>query len=441
VLVETVISWAVVGGIILFFLLPHIIKTRRNAKLAKEAQEKSAETLNERPHIKRPQIDTGLCIGCGTCVKKCPESGVLAVIGGKSNLVNIDGCVGHGICESSCPVGAITLGTGESDQALEIPLLDKTFQSSIPGIYIIGELRGLPLIRNAVNQATTAVRSIKPRPRNTHDNSTYDVIIVGAGPAGLTAALAATEKGLRYLLIDEHGVGGTIRLYPENKLTLTTPVVLPLFGKLSQHEYKKEDLVALWETLHERYSLKTLLLHRLDNILQKDHVFTVEVAPIKDLEKNQIFHAQNIVLALGRRGSPIRLEIPGEDLSKVVYTISDARTYAQQNVLVVGGNDTAIETAVELAQQEGTTVTLSHKEDSFTSIRKRSSVLLNKMVKTGRINVLYNSTVTEIRDKDVCLKLTEETTLIPNDFVFICLGRNSPVDWIRKLGIKFGAET
>lgn len=303
---ETIVTWLVVVGIILFFVLPYIRKTKRNAQLSMQTKERSKQLGADKPTVQHPQINLSLCIGCGTCVRKCPEGTVLGLVGGKSTIINGANCKGHGRCEASCPVGAISIGLGDTSKRTDIPFVDANQQTSIAGIYIAGELGGFALIRNAVNQGKAIVKQLKPSLPKTPD--LFDVIIIGGGPAGIAAALGAIENQLSYLLIDQQGIGGTVRQYPREKLVLTDLVELPLYGKLTRSEYAKEELIQLWETIHDKYKIHSLLSKTLFNVVrQDDGIFDVRVTDINDPKMISRYKAQNVILALGRRGNEIAL--------------------------------------------------------------------------------------------------------------------------------------
>jgi len=389
-----------------------------------------------------PQIDLNLCLGCGTCVRACPEHGVLAMAEGKARLVNASHCVGHGCCETACPVGALTVGLGDVSQRTDIPQLTEERETSIPGVFIAGELGGIGLIRHAVTQGTEIIQMIAQRLKTIEQRSEsgkpMDVLIVGSGPAGIAAVLRAHELGLSYTIIDQDDLGGTIRKYPRNKMTLTQPVDLPVYGRMKRTQYSKEELIELWEELFEKTGITVQSGIKFTGLEpREDGTLSAETS-------TGTFHCRNCILALGRRGTPRRLGVPGEESEKVLYQLTDAADYAGQNLLVVGGGDSAIEAALVLAVQPGNQVTLSYRRHAFFRIKPRNREGIESMRQTGKITVLFNSQVKEIESEQVLLTLNTEEgervgeQSIPASQVFIFAGGEPPYPLLKNIGVRFG---
>lgn len=341
---ELLLSWGIGLFIILLFLIPYIRSMKKKEARTKERLKETQSKRQDKALLQHPIINRSLCIGCGICVDSCPEGDVLGLIDGKATIIHGSHCVGHGKCAENCPVGAIEVGLGDISQREDIPQLSEHFETNIPGIYIIGELSGLALIKNAISHGVTAVNHIHASNPKT-DKSEFDVVIIGAGPAGLSAGLKAKELGLNYLILDQDKPGGTILQYPRRKLVLVQPVNLPLFGDLKKGEYEKEDLLAIWEKVIQEQKVRLLSGHKLTGITGKAGNFTVETS-------SGPASASRVILALGRRGTPRKLGIPGEELGKVMYKLMDAETYKNRKILVVGGGDSAIEAALGLAHQK-----------------------------------------------------------------------------------------
>jgi putative YpdA family bacillithiol system oxidoreductase len=368
------------------------------------------------------------CIGCGGCVDACPEQDVLGVFDGKAVLVHGSKCVGHGLCADACPVGAIVMMMAAPGRSADLPILNEHFETSVRNLFIVGELGGMGLIKNAITQGRKVVEYIASRPRTS--NGAYDVVVVGAGPAGLAAGLTAKANRLKYLLLEQGDAGGTILQYPRRKIVMTSPVELPLWGKLKLTETSKESLLELWQQVLTKTQLKVNTGEKALDIRTSEGHFLV-TTPAGE------YAAQHVVLALGRRGTPRKLGVPGEELGKVTYRLIDAETYRNCDVLVVGGGDSAVEAAVGLALHGTNRVTLSYRKPEFTRLKDRNAKHLEEYRKRGAVNVLLNSNVKEVREKEVQIETAEGIRVVPNDYVFIFAGGEMPFEFLKKTGIKF----
>jgi putative YpdA family bacillithiol system oxidoreductase len=379
-------------------------------------------------------IDKSQCIGCGACVAACPEGDVLGVVWGVAEVINGERCVGHGFCEKACPVGALKVGLGDVTTRPDIPLLSPVNETTVPGIFVAGELGGLSLIRNAISQGRMVVDEIARRVGAPTKSDMYDVVIVGAGPAGISAALTAIQHGLNYLVLDEREIGGTILQYPRRKLVMTQPVELPLYGWLKRDEYSKEYLMDTWRDISERFHLQVQPGHRVESVTRHNTHFDIHTAHAQ-------YSARYVVLAMGRRGTPRKLEVPGEEQTKVMYQLMDAQSYCGQHVLVVGGGDSAVEAAVGLAKQPGTTVTISYRKSAFLRVKKKNEIAVTRMLAEGKLTAVFDSQVKEIKSQSAVLHTGQGAREIPNDYVFILIGGIPPFDMLKQMGIAFGGET
>ena len=430
---ESLVIWFITFALIILIIIPYYIKFRKQQKQNEQRKREAVALGIDKPRAQFPFIDQANCIGCGSCVLACPEGDVLGVVFGKATVINGMRCVGHGLCEPACPVGAIEVGLGDIKSREDIPQVDESYESNVSGIFIVGELGGISLIRNAIEHGTKAVTKIAGKPERSKNPEVKDVVIIGAGPAGLTAALTAIQNNLNYLVLDQQEPGGTILQYPRQKLVMTQPVEIPLYGKLKKPEYSKEILLEMWLELIEKYSIQIRSHTRVERVNKQNGEFRV-------ISSNGEFRSKHVVLAMGRRGTPRKLDVPGEDLPKVANQLVDAQSYSHQNILVVGGGDSAIEAAVGLARQKGNKVTISYRKPRFFRIKKKNEDNLNEMVKQKKIKAMLESNVLEILEKSVRLQTTQDTVEIPNDYVFIFAGGIPPFQMLEEMGILFGGK-
>ena len=414
-------------------LLFHLHRRRRRETHAVAVLNQSLETGMTEPPSLHPVIDPALCCGAAACVSACPEQ-ALGIVNGKAQLVNPTICIGHGACAAACPVEAIKLVFGTERRGMEIPYVKPTFETNVPGIFIAGELGGMGLVRKAAEQGKQAIDTIAKN-RGTGDE--LDVVIIGAGPAGLSATLGAMEKQLRWVILEqEDSLGGTVYHYPRNKIVMTQPVVLPMVGKAKLGEISKESLLAFWQDIVDRVGMKIEFGQRVEKVTATERGFVVKT------ERGE-FRSRNVLMAIGRRGTPRKLGVPGEELPKIVYRLTDPGQYRGQYVLVVGGGDSAIEAAVAVAAEEGTSVTLSYRGEAFGRVKMKNRERLAEAEAMGRLRVVLGSKVSRIEAECAYLEYGE-TLKLDNDAVIVCAGGILPTPMLKEIGIrvetKFGTE-
>ena len=423
-------SIALYGAPLAVTLAVYLRRQRRIAAHLRQVQEDAVAAGMTEPASLHPLIDASKCLGCGACVKACPEQPhheVLGLIDGKAVLVGPTECIGHGACKAVCPFDAITLVFGTERRGLDIPVLKPNFESNVRGIYVAGELGGMGLIKNALAQGQQALEAIAKagatRP------GALDVLIVGAGPAGLAASLAAKKLGLAYQTIEQDSLGGAVFQYPRGKLVMTAPVELPIVGKVHFRNTSKETLLKFWTDACNNNGLNIRYQERVEAVEAKDGAFHVRAG-------SQQYVACAVLLAIGRRGTPRKLGVPGEELPKGVYRLIDPEQYRGSKVVVVGGGDSALEAAASVAELGDTSVILSYRGEAFQRAKQRNRQRVEEASSKGQLKVLLNSQIREIRPDEVLLKNAGQELKVSNDAVIVSAGGILPNDFLRSIGIE-----
>ena len=435
---ETVLSIVLYGFCAIVVVVPMVLYQRRLKKRETQAQASAerGKRHSSGPQSQHPHIDATYCIGCAACTMVCPEGDVLAMLGGKAVIVNGHKCIGHSLCAEVCPVGAITMVLASPSIGADTAYLTPEHETTIKNMFIVGELGGLALIKNAINQGRDCVDTIANRLSAMGPGRSvpgvYDVLIAGAGPGGISASLRSIEKRLNYLTVDEGEMGGTVAKYPRQKLVMTSPVEFPTYGKFKKTELSKEELLAFWNKVLQRTDFKFRKGEKVEDIKKcQDSIFAITTT------KGQ-HRAHAVILALGKGGSPRKLGVKGEDLPKVMYRLIEADHYINKKILVVGGGDSAVEAAMGLGHQIGNQVTLSYRKEAFSRLKERNVQRIEESVRQGKVKVIFNSAPVEFKGNSVVLQVSARTQEIPNDYVWVFAGGEPPTAFLKKIGVGFG---
>ncbi len=429
---------AVYAVVILFCVLIVFIYLRKQRRESNQVEEKIAKAKMEglyEPVSLHPVVDEGSCIKTGACITACPEHDILGIRNGKATTINASHCIGHGACFHACPTQAISLCIGTEKRGVELPHVNQNFETNVPGIFIAGELGGMGLIKNAVEQGRQAVDNIVKTLRKNH-HATYDLIIIGAGPAGISASLNAKKHHLKFLTLEQDTMGGTVYTFPRSKIVMTSAMDVPLHGKVKLSETSKTELLDFWTSVLHKNTIVIRQSTKVEAIVPEDDHFRVETL------SGEQFTTCAVLLSIGRRGTPRKLGIPGETMEKVAYRLLEPEDISGKEIMVVGGGDSAIESALLLADQNK--VTLTYRGETFSRLKPKNSTKINEAVAAGKVNVMFNTNPVRI-EKDAVLVSsgTDQKELqIKNDLIYIFAGGELPIQFLQKIGIqitkKFG---
>ena len=382
------------------------------------------------PDTIHPVIDVHRCISSGACVRACPEHQVIGLVNGQAKLLNPLACIGHAACMQACPVDPIKLVFGTKERGVELPKLDPHFQTTRPGVYVIGELGGMGLIRNAVSQGRQAAEHVVNEGRRGQGDA-YDAVVVGSGPSGMSAMLRLQQAGARALLLERDKIGGAIMHYPRAKVVMTGSLELAGIGTIKRGKMSKEELVALWEKMVQQSGMSIRTGVTVEGVTADPDGMWRLATTAGDVR------AANVLLGLGRRGTPRQLGVPGEELAKVSYMLLEPDPFKGQHVLVVGGGNSAVENAIALADFGGCrSVSISYRRDAFARCRVENRRRIEALIAQGKVHPIMPSQVLEIRAHDVLLDVGGKQQPLANDAVIVQIGGTAPSELLQKFGVE-----
>ncbi|WP_166966183.1 NAD(P)-binding domain-containing protein [Yeosuana marina] len=430
---EVFLEQVIVYGIVFLLCAIVIFFYTRKKRVKSEDVEKKVHIAKEEglfePVSLYPHIDLKSCIGSAACVADCPEKDILGIVDGVATVINTANCIGHGACFHACPVEAISLRIGTETRGVDLPHVNQNFETNTKGIYIAGELGGMGLIKNSVEQGQQAIDSIVKSKKPSKPN-VIDVLIVGAGPAGISATLAAKKHGLTSVTLEQDSLGGTVYTFPRSKIVMTAPMDLPLYGKAKLYDTSKDELLQLWKKVITEHDIKITENTKVEQIIPIEND-TFKVITLMGDE----YICNHILLAIGRRGTPRKLNVPGEESTKVAYRLLEPERIKNKKVLVVGGGDSAIETVL-LLKDENEAI-LSYRKDKFSRLKPKNKEKIEQAINDKSVKVIYNSNLVSIHDDHVMITINEndQPEKLDNDLVYIFAGGELPTGFLQKSGV------
>ncbi|MDX2093141.1 MAG: NAD(P)-binding domain-containing protein [Kofleriaceae bacterium] len=388
------------------------------------------------PRILIHDINDDRCTGCDACVAVCPTN-VLDLVANKSRVLRFQDCIQCEACMFACPTEALVMfPEGGMPPPLKVPEIDENFQTAIPGQYLIGEVAGKPLVKNAANLGRAVIEHMLVtglRPGAMGISATVvDVAIIGSGPGGLSAALTCIQKGLSYVVLEkEQQIASTIARYPKGKLVMAEPYDTQNLSLLPVFDSAKEQLIPIWRELLDRVGLRVRQGESVESVARApDGAFDIRTTV-------SAYRAQRVVLSIGTRGKPRTLQVPGENLPKVFSLLEDPDEWRGRSVLVVGGGDSAVEAALALADA-GAKVMISYRGKGFNRAAPKNKQAIEQYTAEGRMKAKLNSQVLQFDPESVTLALGDGSQKrYPNDAAFVLIGADPPVQWLEKMGVRF----
>ena len=382
-------------------------------------------------------INDDRCTGCDACVAVCPTD-VLELVGNKSRVVRGGDCIQCEQCALVCPTAALVMHPrGTVAPSLRMPLLDEHYQAA-DGLYLIGEASGKPLLKNASNLGRAVVEhmvatGLQRGPARRGLLEAVDVAIVGSGPAGLSAALTAAEHGLRFVVLEKDElVASTVARWPLDKECMAEPYDVRALGLLPVWDTGRDELLARWHEILAEREIVVRTREAVEEVWRSDGGFELRTS------RGQLC-AERVVLAVGTRGKPRRLGVPGEHLPHVAPLLTDPARHRGQRVLVVGGGDSAVEAAISLAEA-GARPLLSYRGRALSRCKAKNRQRLEGLVRLGAVDVRFSTTVTELCIEHAMLSTAGTQERVWCDAVLVCIGGDAPVKWLSAAGVQFGDE-